>query len=52
VFKVDPSGNVEERETVPVEGRNALVFAVTLEPAGGVQSPTGAAYLKTPAPIS
>lgn len=49
VFKADQSGNAEERETVPVEGRNAPVFAVTLEPAGGVQSPTGAAYLKTPA---
>jgi anti-sigma-K factor RskA len=49
VFTVDSSG----RGTIPVaplEGRPPVtVFAVTLEPAGGVPSPTGAMYLASKA---
>jgi anti-sigma-K factor RskA len=45
LFTVDPEG--KGRLTVaPLAGVTAVdVFAVTLEPAGGVQSPTGAMYL-------
>lgn len=33
------------RDQVPTEARNAAVFAVTLEPASGVEVPTGKIYL-------
>jgi anti-sigma-K factor RskA len=49
VFKTDAKGNGELREVVPVEGRTAVVFAITLEPIGGGQAPTSAMYLKSPA---
>ena len=45
VFTTDVSGHAEMREQVPVEGRNATVFAVTLEPAGGTNAPTSKPYL-------
>lgn len=45
VFTTDASGHAEMREQVPAEGRNAKVFAVTLEPAGGTNAPTSQPYL-------
>jgi anti-sigma-K factor RskA len=50
VFQPDASGHAEMRETIPPEGRTAAtVFAVTLEPEGGVSAPTGEIYLKSSA---
>lgn len=45
VFTTDTSGHAEMREVVPVEGRNAKTFAVTLEPAAGTLAPTSQPYL-------
>ncbi len=45
VFNTDSAGRAEMREQLPVEARAASVFAVTLEPSGGVPAPTGAKYL-------
>lgn len=45
VFTTDASGNAAMPELVPVEGRNAKVFAITLEPAGGTTAPTSKPYL-------
>ena len=42
----DARGRAETHGTIPPEGRRAQTFAVTLEPAGGAQSPTGEMYLK------
>jgi hypothetical protein len=50
VFQPDPRGHAEMHEIIPPEGRAAaVVFAVTLEPAGGVSAPTGEIYLKSSA---
>jgi hypothetical protein len=49
VFQTDASGYAETHDIVPPEGRHAAVFAVTLEPAGGVSAPTGEMYLKSSA---
>jgi anti-sigma-K factor RskA len=46
VFTTDASGRGELRGQIPPEGRRAQVFAVTVEPADGVQSPTGEIVLK------
>lgn len=46
VFKTDAAGRVVLSDRVPEAGRDATIFAVTLEPAGGVPSPTGGMYLK------
>jgi len=40
VFKPDSEGHATLRETVPTAGRNASVFAVTLEPEQGASTPT------------
>lgn len=45
VFNTDAAGHAEMAEQLPEEARGANVFAVTLEPSGGVPSPTGAKYL-------
>jgi hypothetical protein len=45
VFNTDSAGHAEMSEQLPEEARAATVFAVTLEPSGGVQAPTGAKYL-------
>ncbi|MBA3356827.1 MAG: anti-sigma factor [Pyrinomonadaceae bacterium] len=45
VFTTDASGSGALKDQVPPEARNAAVFAVTLEPKNGVQSPTGEMYL-------
>jgi hypothetical protein len=49
VFQPDTRGHAEMHEIIPPEGRTAAVFAVTLEPAGGVSAPTGEIYLKSSA---
>jgi hypothetical protein len=48
VFTTDASGRGELRERIPPEGRRAAVFAVTLEPAGGLPAPSGDIYLNGP----
>jgi anti-sigma-K factor RskA len=45
VFTPDASGHAEMRDEVPVEARNATIFAITLEPSEGVAAPTGPKYL-------
>jgi anti-sigma-K factor RskA len=45
VFTTDASGHAETGELIPAEGRNAKVFAVTLEPASGTNAPTSKPYL-------
>lgn len=46
VFATDAQGRGEMREQIPPAGRRAQVFAITVEPASGTQSPTGAIVLK------
>jgi anti-sigma-K factor RskA len=48
VFNPDERGGAVMRDRVPEAGRNASVFAVTLEPQGGVSAPTGDKYLLSP----
>jgi anti-sigma-K factor RskA len=45
VFTTDAAGNGMLEDEIPAVAREAAVFAVTLEPASGVQSPTGSIYL-------
>ena len=45
VFTPDTSGHAEMHDEVPVEARSATLFAITLEPQGGVKEPTGPKYL-------
>lgn len=45
VFTPDAAGNGMLEDQVPAIAREAAVFAVTLEPASGVQAPTGSIYL-------
>lgn len=47
VFDPGPAGKGWWPEQVPADGRDASVFAVTLEPADGVSSPTGPMFLKS-----
>lgn len=47
VFTTDTNGNGSLQDQVPAEALSGAVFAVTLEPASGVQSPTGAIYLRS-----
>jgi anti-sigma-K factor RskA len=47
VFEPDATGRGRWSEEVPLDGRGASVFAVTLEPAGGVTAPTGPMVLKS-----
>ena len=50
VFQPDARGHAEMHEIIPPEGRAAaIVYAITLEPAGGVSAPTGEIYLKSSA---
>jgi hypothetical protein len=46
VFTTDAEGRAEMRASIPREGLRAQVFAVTLEPAGGLPAPSGEIYLK------
>jgi anti-sigma-K factor RskA len=45
-FAPDNSGNGTLEDHVPEAARRSAVFAITLEPSGGVSSPTGATYLR------
>lgn len=47
VLTPDTQGNGSLQDQVPAEAMNGAVFAITLEPASGVQSPTGAIYLSS-----
>jgi anti-sigma-K factor RskA len=47
VFVTDSSGAGMLNDQIPAEALNAAVFAITLEPEGGVKQPTGAMYLKS-----
>jgi anti-sigma-K factor RskA len=46
-FAPDTSGRTMMKDQVPEAARDSATFAVTLEPAGGVRSPTGAIYLRS-----
>jgi len=48
VFTTDSAGNAMSHDQVPAEALGSTVFAVTLEPQGGVGSPTGPMYLLSP----
>lgn len=48
VFNPDAQGRAVLRDQAPEAGRKASVFAVTLEPSGGVAAPTGEKYLLSP----
>ena len=45
VFTPDAAGNGTLEDQIPAVARDAAVFAITLEPMGGVQVPTGSIYL-------
>lgn len=45
VFSPDAAGNGTLEDQIPAVARDAAVFAITLEPKGGVQVPTGSIYL-------
>jgi hypothetical protein len=47
VFNVDATGRAMISDQVPEEARERGVYAITLEPRGGVTSPTGAIYLSS-----
>ena len=45
-FAPDNRGHGQIHDLVPEAARNSAIFAITLEPAGGVSAPTGAIYLR------
>ncbi len=45
VFMPDPRGNGVLEDQIPASAMESAVYAITLEPTGGVQIPTGAIYL-------
>lgn len=47
VFTTDASGAGTLTDNVPSAAMNSPIFAITLEPAGGVPAPTGAIYLSS-----
>ena len=49
-FAPDDKGSATSTDQMPEPALDADVFAITLEPAGGVESPTGAMYLITSPP--
>jgi hypothetical protein len=46
LFAPDTPGEATITSTLPPVGEQLLASAVTLEPVGGVDKPTGAMYLK------
>jgi anti-sigma-K factor RskA len=46
-FAPDDTGNATSIDHIPATALNADVFAITLEPAGGVSAPTSAIYLRS-----
>jgi anti-sigma-K factor RskA len=47
VFMTDESGMGSLTDHMPKEAMDSAVFAITLEPSGGVPAPTGAIYLRS-----
>lgn len=47
VFTTDGSGNGSLKDQLPEPALGSVVFAITLEPESGMQSPTGAIYLSS-----
>jgi anti-sigma-K factor RskA len=47
VFTTDSAGNGTMQDQMPEVARDSAVFAITLEPAGGMPSPTGEIYLRS-----
>jgi anti-sigma-K factor RskA len=47
VFTTDGAGNGTVQDQMPEVARDSAVFAITLEPAGGMPSPTGEIYLRS-----
>ncbi len=45
VFTPDSAGNGVLQDQIPAVALNSAVFAVTLEPAGGMPTPTGEIFL-------
>jgi anti-sigma-K factor RskA len=45
VFTPDSTGNGVLEDQMPAVAMNSAVFAVTLEPASGMPTPTGAIFL-------
>jgi anti-sigma-K factor RskA len=45
VFTTDAKGNGNLQDEIPAVAIGSAIFAITLEPAGGAQAPTGAVYL-------
>lgn len=49
MLATDPGGNAMLKDQIPAAARGGAVFAVTLEPEGGMPAPTGAIYLRSAA---
>jgi anti-sigma-K factor RskA len=49
MLTTDPAGNAILEDQIPAAALGGAVFAVTLEPEGGMPSPTGAIYLRSAA---
>ena len=49
MLTTDPAGNAILEDQIPAAALSGAVFAVTLEPEGGMPSPTGAIYLRSAA---
>jgi len=47
MLTTDPAGNAILEDQIPAAALSGAVFAVTLEPEGGMPSPTGAIYLRS-----
>ncbi len=47
VFNTDASGNGDLKDEIPAAALGGAVFAITLEPAAGVNAPTGDIFLKS-----
>lgn len=47
VFSTDAAGSASFEDQLPMPARDSALFAVTLEPEGGVQAPTGKMYLSS-----
>ena len=47
VFTTDAAGNASLKDQLPEPALGSAVFAITLEPESGMQSPTGAIYLSS-----
>jgi len=47
MLTTDPTGNAIVEDQIPAAALGGAVFAVTLEPEGGMPSPTGAIYLRS-----